>query len=141
MAKVLTKGPWHHNLEEALYHIAEAHIHEDWLVVSGAKDLTKLRKCTPKHLQDLAKELVCKHASSEATDKIDAKPSKKHDQQKQQVIQWNHNVLQYIVLDQAIWYRDVGLMEAMLPHLLFQFIGGHNTKYMTGIIELLQGLH
>ncbi|KIM73719.1 hypothetical protein PILCRDRAFT_92920 [Piloderma croceum F 1598] len=141
LAKVLSKGPFHHNLEEALYHVAEAHLCEDWLVVSGAEDLSELRNHTPEQLQTLAKELVRKHASSQAIDEIDARPTKKHDQQKRQVIQWNRDVLQYIVLDQAIRHGDVGLMEDMLPHLLFRFIGGRNTKYATECLELLQGLH
>ena len=42
LTKILNKEPIHHNLEEVLYHVAEAHIHEDWLLVSGAKDLSKL---------------------------------------------------------------------------------------------------
>jgi hypothetical protein len=50
-------------------------------------------------------------------------------------------VLQYIVLDQAICHGDTGLMKDILPHLLFQFIGGHNTKYMTKVLELLQERH
>ena len=44
-------------------------------------------------------------------------------------MQWNHDVLQYLVLDHAIHHGDVGLMEDMLPHLLFRFIGGQNPKY------------
>ena len=74
-------------------------------------------------------------------DDIDSKPCEKGDQQKRQIIQWNRDVLQYIVLDQAISHGDVGLMEDMLPHLLFQFIGGCNSKYSIEILELLQGLH
>jgi hypothetical protein len=50
LANVLTKGPFHHNLEEALYHVAEAHILEDWLVVSGASQISDLRSRTPEEL-------------------------------------------------------------------------------------------
>ena len=141
LVRVLTQGPFFHNLDEALYHVAEAHLREDWLLVSGAKDLSELRDRTPEQLCDLAKKLVREHASSQALDDMDAKPSKKHDQQKRQIIQWNRDVLQYIVLDQAIRHGDVGLMEDMLPHLLFRFIGGRNSNYATEILELLQGLH
>ena len=116
LAKVLTR-PFFHNLDEALYHVAEAHLREDWLLVSGAKDLSELRDRTPEQLCDLAKKLVCEHASSQALDEMDAKPNKKCDQQKRQIIQWNRDVLQYIVLDQAIRHGDVGMMEDMLPHL------------------------
>ena len=54
---------------------------------------------------------------------------------------WNHDILQYIVLDQAIKHGDVGLMEDMLPQLLFWFMGGRNSNYATEVLELLQGLH
>lgn len=141
LAKVLTKGPFHHNLDEALYHVAEAHIREDWLVVSGTNNLSELRSRSPEELRKLAEKLVQRHASSQALDDIDAKPIEKRDQQKRQVIQWNRDILQYIVLDQAIRHGDVGLMEDMLPHLLFRFIGGRNNKYAVEVLELLQGLH
>jgi predicted transcriptional regulator len=110
-------------------------------VVSSTKNFSELRNCTPEQLVTLVKEVVCKHALSQAMDKIDAQPTKKHDPQKRQVIQWNHDVLQYIVLEQAIYHEDFGLMENMPPHLLFQFIGGCNSKYMTEVLKLLQGLH
>jgi hypothetical protein len=86
LAKVLSKGLFHHNLEDALYHVTKAHLWEDWLIVGGVEDLSLLRNCTPEQLHYLAKELVRKHASSQAIDEIDAQPMKKHDQQKRQVI-------------------------------------------------------
>ena len=141
LTKIQNKGPFHHDLEEVLYHVAEAHIREDWLMVSGAKDLSELRNQTPTQLCDLAQKLVREHASSQAMDDIDSKPNKKRDQQKRQIIQWNRDILQYIVLDQAICHGDVGLMEDMLPHLLFRFVGGRNSKYSIETLELLQGLH
>jgi hypothetical protein len=84
---------------------------------------------------------VEKHASSKAMEIIDSKPQEERDQQKRQVIQWNRDVLQYIVLDQAIHHGDVGLMEDMLPHLFFRFVGGRNSKYATETLEMLQGFH
>ena len=32
-------------------------------------------------------------------------------------------------------------MEAMLPTLLYRFVGGGNQKYAIEVLELLQGLH
>jgi len=119
LTKMLMKGPFHHNLDKALYHIAEAHILEDWLIVSGSKNIAELRDWSPEELRKLATTLVCQHASSQAIDNMDAKPQRMHNQQKWQLMQWNQDVLQYIVLDQAISHSDVGLMEDMLPHLLF----------------------
>ncbi|TFK27907.1 hypothetical protein FA15DRAFT_753910 [Coprinopsis marcescibilis] len=76
-------------------------------------------------LKALASNLVKKYASSDA---LENNPTVQPDQQRRQVTMWNWDALQYIVLDQAIKTGDVGLMEAMLPSLLFQFLGGGNGK-------------
>ena len=89
LTKILTKGSFHHNLDEALKHVVEAHILEDWLVISGAKDISELRSRKPEQLQELAEKLILKHALSQALEKMDAKPEEHRDQQKWQVIQWN----------------------------------------------------
>ena len=72
---------------------------------------------------------------------MDKKVKNKQDQQKHQTIMWNCDVLQNIVLDQAIKHGDVGLMENMLLQLLFWFMRGRNTNYATEVLELLQGQH
>ena len=137
LARTLTKGPFHHDLDEALHHVAEAHILKDWLVVSGAASISELRSRSPGELQDLATKLVQEHASSNALDELDKLPAEKKDEQKRLLMQWNRDVLQYLVLDHAIHHGDVGLMEDMLPHLLFRFIRGQNSKYANEILELL----
>ncbi|GLB45643.1 hypothetical protein LshimejAT787_2500350 [Lyophyllum shimeji] len=120
LTRVLTQGPFHHDLEEALYHVAER---------------------TPEELAKLAAELVRHHASSEAMDDMDADTENPVDEHKRQVIMWNRDVLQYIMLNQAVRHGDVGLMEDFLPVLLFRFIVGGNGNYTNEILELLQNLH
>lgn len=44
------------------------------------------------------------------------------------------------MLDKAVKYGDVGLMEACLPQLLLRFIGGKNSNYAIEVLELLQCL-
>ena len=95
---------------------------------------------TPQELLNLADEIVRHHASAEALDDIDEKPTSERDEIKYQTIMFNWDALQYVVLDHAIKHGDVGLMEDMLPHLLFRFAGGKNSKYTIEILELLQGL-
>ena len=144
LTKPQVKGPFHHDLhdlEEALYHVAKAHIHVDWLELRKVKQLSDLQKQSPKDLLKLAEKIVEQRASSEAMDLLDAKRENQQDEEFQQVIMWNRNMLQYIVLNQAIQNGDVGLMEDMLPHLLFQFLGGGNGKYAGEVLELLQALH
>ena len=72
-----TKGPFHHNLEEALYHIAEAHICLDWLAVGGVKSLAKLRERSLEDLFELAQQLMANHVSSLAMEKMKNRPEKK----------------------------------------------------------------
>ncbi|KXN83941.1 hypothetical protein AN958_00792 [Leucoagaricus sp. SymC.cos] len=136
-----TKGPFHHNLNEALYHIAEAHILEDWLHVAEVETLEDLRSRTPEDLKILAEKLVETRASTEALDEMHKLDTNQQDEQLEQIIQWNQNVLEYIGLDIAMKYGDIGYMEDMLVPLLFRFMGGGNGNYTVEILELLQGLH
>jgi hypothetical protein len=140
LGTVSVKGPFHHDLTEALYHVAEAHIREDWLIFGKVKNLKELQKKTPEQLVALASIIVELHASSDALDRLDALPEGQQDQVYRRTIMWNRDVLQYVVLDQAVKHGDVGLMEDFLPHLLFRFLGGNNSKYANEILELLQAL-
>ena len=119
LTTISTRGPFHHHLEEILYHVAEAHIWLDWLVVAGISDLSELRGCSAEGLIQLAERVVNEHASSEAMEAIDAQPEDEQDKVKRQTILWTRDVLHYIVLDNAIKHGNVGIMEDMLPTLLF----------------------
>jgi len=136
-----TKGPFHHDLVEALYHVAEAHVRIDWLTVTKATCLEELRSWPPAKLLEYAHKLVDEHASSDAVNRMDTLPVDRQDEVQRQTILWNRDALHYITLDHAIKSGDVGLMEDMLPTLLFRFTGGGNSKYATEVLELLQGLH
>ena len=50
------------------------------------------------------------------------------------------DLLDYVLLDRAISYGDIGLLEDLLPRLLFRYIGGGSSNYSIEILELLQGL-
>ncbi|KAF6746516.1 hypothetical protein DFP72DRAFT_823129 [Ephemerocybe angulata] len=141
LTKVLTQGPFHHNLDEALRHVAEAHIREDWLEVAEVESLAELRSRPAEELKRLAMRVVKKRASSEALDKLDSKGAAGMDEELRQVIMWNRDVLQYLVLDAAVKSGDVGMMESMLPHLLYRFSGSGNSKYAIEVLELMQGLY
>ena len=110
----------------------------DWLELGKVKQLSDLRKQSPEDLLKLAEKIVEQRASSEAMDLLDAKQENQQDEEFWQVIMWNRDMLQYIVLNQAIQNGNVGLM---LPHLLFRFLGGGNGKYAGEVLELLQALH
>ena len=42
LTKVLTKGPFHHDLDETLNHVTEAHLWEEWLEVGKIEKLSSL---------------------------------------------------------------------------------------------------
>ncbi|KAL4075287.1 hypothetical protein V8B97DRAFT_2022281 [Scleroderma yunnanense] len=106
LGSALTKGPFHHDLVEAIDHV----------------NLEDLRSCQSEELVSYAHQLIDEHASSGVLDQMDALPLDKQDEVKHQTILWNHDVLHYIVLDQAIKQGD-------------------NSKCAIEVLELLQGLH
>ncbi|KAF6756532.1 hypothetical protein DFP72DRAFT_989671 [Ephemerocybe angulata] len=134
-----TQGTFYHDIVETIYEVATAHVREDWLAVGGVNSLDKLRQRSARDLKKLAAKIVETRASSEGMDQVENSPNP--DMVLWQAIMWNCDALQYIVLDEAIKNGDVGMMEALLPTLLFRFIGGGNGKYAVEVLELLQGLH
>lgn len=51
------------------------------------------------------------------------------------------DVIPFILLRAAVRTGDVGIMEDMIPLMLYRFIGGRNSNYAGEMLELLQGLH
>ncbi|KAJ7830454.1 hypothetical protein B0H14DRAFT_2515846 [Mycena olivaceomarginata] len=134
-----TEGPFFHDLNETLHIIADAQIRELWLQVSGTTKLDELRKRSPTELQKIAEKIVAEHASSGALVALQRKAHR--DEIKEQSSMFLRDVLPYIIFRAAIKHGDVGVMEDMIPQLLFRFIGGKNSKYAIEMLELLQGLH
>ncbi|KAF9236815.1 hypothetical protein BU15DRAFT_88956 [Melanogaster broomeanus] len=137
---VQTRGPFHQNLHDAIYHVAEAHFRACWKVVGEVDKLEDLRSQTPEQLLALAGQIVQNLASSRAVDSIDSQPEDRRDQAFRNSVLWNHDVLRYVDLYEATRSGDVGIMEATLPHLAFRFAGGRNSNYLTEVLELLQCL-
>ncbi|KAJ7272232.1 hypothetical protein C8J57DRAFT_1435196 [Mycena rebaudengoi] len=120
------QGPFYHHIDEALHHILEAHIREEWLETTGVKELSELRTKTPAELVALAAKVRKEHGSSYALNLMDARdgPSGKLDEVKYQSVMFTRDVLQICS-----------------PDLLFRFAGGKNSNYTGEILELLQGLN
>ncbi|KAJ3966157.1 hypothetical protein EV361DRAFT_1015463 [Lentinula raphanica] len=135
-----TKGPFWHHLDEAIYHISEAHFLASWLSVSGSQNISELTRYSPTELRDLACKLIRERASHCALHKLDKLPKDAQDSVLRQSIMWNIDVLPYLDLRDAIRKGDVGRMENLLPTLLFRFIGGGNSNYAGEVLSLLQGL-
>ncbi|KLO06378.1 hypothetical protein SCHPADRAFT_946131 [Schizopora paradoxa] len=141
ISKTITKGPFHHHLDEAIHHRLDAHLRYSWMFTSGVSNLADLRQKTPAELVELAEWVYLEHASTLALDKITSQPEEEQDELRHQSVMWNRDSLHYVTLVRAVKTGDVGIMEAMLPHLLFRFVGGGNKKYSGEVIELLQMLH
>ena len=104
-------------------------------------DLGELRKKSAAELYDLADNIWGSYASTVAMVKLGQNSDEDVDKLLPITIRFNHDLLDYFELDEAMRVGDVGRMEDMLPRLLFRFIGGGNNKYAVEILELLQGLH
>jgi len=133
------QGTFHHNLSEALLHIAEARFRDLWLVVGKVEKLEDLRNHSPQDLFDLATSIVDNYASTAALRKMDAQKSRK-DELLYQSAQMARDLLDYVDFDDAIKTGDIGRIQDLLPQLLFRFAGGKNKNYATELLELLQGL-
>ena len=138
---VQTRGPFHQNLHDAIYHVTEAHFRACWKVVGKVEKLEDLHNRTPVELYSLARQIVEELASSTTVEAIGSQPGDEQDETFRHSILWNWDSLRYIDLSEAILTGDVGILEDTLPHLAFRFSGGGNSKYTLEILELLQGLH
>ncbi|KAJ7103239.1 hypothetical protein B0H15DRAFT_935959 [Mycena belliarum] len=134
-----TQGPFFHDLSECLHIIADAQLREVWLEAAKVKSLADLRTKTPQELHALAEQIISHHASSEALTRL--KQRNISDDIKSQSIMFLRDVIPFILLRAAVRTGDVGIMEDMIPLMLYRFIGGRNSNYAGEMLELLQGLH
>ncbi|KAH7890098.1 hypothetical protein F5I97DRAFT_1934861 [Phlebopus sp. FC_14] len=138
---VQTRGSFHQNLHDAICHVTEAHFHTCWKVVAGVENLAELQSKFPSQLQALTVDIVEKLASSEALHHAYAYFDKDQNDVLCASIMWNRDALRYVDLDDTIKSGDVGVMEETLPHLLFYFVDGNNSKYAIEVLKLLQCLY
>jgi hypothetical protein len=134
------QGNFHNQLREAFLHVTEARFRDIWCVAGKVEALRDLRERSPLELRSLALHIITDYASSEGMFKLSAQ-GERCDDLLYQLIQMAHNLLDYVLLDRAVSFGDIGLLEDLLPRLLFQFIGGGSSNYLIEILELLQGLH
>lgn len=141
LQSVQIKGTFYHHLHEGILHVAEARLRDCWRKIAGVEKLADLRKRSPDELRNLAEKLVHRFASNDAVENMDLLADGQHDDTMRQSIMWNCDVLYYLLLHKSMQGGDVGMMEDLLPHLLYRFAGGGNHKYAVEVLELLQGLH
>ncbi|KAG8767148.1 hypothetical protein FRC12_006423 [Ceratobasidium sp. 428] len=91
------------------------------------------KKCTPRDLYNLAESIVSDHASTGAIQLDDS-----DDEQRTQTIQRQRDLLLFHSLRRAFKYGDVDRIEAILPELLYYFIGAGNGQYADEVYVFLQ---
>ncbi|GJE94089.1 hypothetical protein PsYK624_102570 [Phanerochaete sordida] len=138
LAKPSVQGTFHHNLDELLHHVAEAHFRDAACALAGVDSLQDLRERSPEALTELANEIWTKLASTQALEELRSK--KARDEVHEQSVMFNRDILDYLDLDDAIRHGDVGRVRNLLPRLLFRFIGGGHSNYVTETLELIQAL-
>lgn len=129
---------FHHNIQEALKHVAEAHFRDLWAVEGKVKDLSELRDKSADELYAMATRIYESRASTAALIKLKSRPRDDQDDVLISSAQFCRDVLNYLDLDDAMRFGDVDRME--LPRLLFRYHGGGNSKYALEILEVLQGI-
>ncbi len=135
-----TKGNFHQNLNGTLKEISAARFRDLWCVVGEVECLSELRDKTPDQLKEIAEKIYATRASTEAVHKQRMHPRQKQDDVLTQAIQFNRDILNFLDFDDAMKTGDVGRMRDMLPRLLFRFVGGGNSNYVTECLEIMQGL-
>jgi hypothetical protein len=121
-------------MQEALYHIATVRFRDLWCIEAGVHSLESLRDLTSDDLLQIARNLVEKYMSVAALDELKAKPSDIQDKVFAHGVLLNKDLLDYLILDDAIKTGDIMTMEDILPRLLFQFVGGRNSNYTVEVL-------
>ncbi|KAI0683127.1 hypothetical protein BC835DRAFT_1423644 [Cytidiella melzeri] len=134
------QGNFYQKVCDAYYHILEAHIRDVWELVGGVDDLAKLCEKSPEVLDSLAEKIVDKYASTLGYQKEKRRRAAQQDHVFINQILLNHDLLDYVNLDDVMRTGDVGRMIDFLPRLLFRYHGGSNWKYVIEMLELFQDL-
>lgn len=135
------QGIFHQNIKEGLTHVAAARFRDVWCTVGKVKTLKDLSKLSPDQLETMALKIVHEFASVRALHSISSKPDNQRDDVLSQAILWNKDILDYLMLNNAISSGDIVAIQDLLPRLLFRFVGGTNSKYALEVLELIQGLY
>jgi hypothetical protein len=141
LANASIQGTFYHHLEELLLHVVTARFRDAWLQASGCSSLRELRNESAERLVSLSHEIRLSYASNNALVRHDRLETSKQDEIFRQGIHFNRDLLHFVVLQRGIRNGDVGVVEAMIPRLLFRFIGTGSNNYTKEMLELLQGLH
>ncbi|KAI0686262.1 hypothetical protein BC835DRAFT_1288480 [Cytidiella melzeri] len=134
------QGPFHHGMQEALWHTTDSRFRNIWLIVCQKDEIISLRTLLPTQLKAFATRIVDEYASTSALVRHKMLPRQEQDNMLMHSILLCRDLLDYVDLDDAMKTGDVGRLEDLLPRLLFCFSGGPNSNYTIELLELLQAL-
>ncbi|KAG8740128.1 hypothetical protein FRC12_016105 [Ceratobasidium sp. 428] len=137
LQKQTSGKPDHHTVDEFLQHELSASIRGLFDEITGC-DTSESRMdwaktCTDNDLYNLAERIVTEHASSGALELDES-----DDELRKVIIQRQRDLLLYHSLRRAFKYGDVDRIEAILPELLYYFIGAGNGQYADEVYVFLQ---
>lgn len=126
-----------HTVDEFLLHEAEAHFGGLFMHLTNSETGADISSWLEKHdvtdMYNLAETCLTNHASSGAL-AVD----KSGDQMRQLVIKHQRELLLYYSVRRAYKHGDVDRIEALLPELLFFYLGSGNSNYAEEVFEFLQ---
>ncbi|KAG8698216.1 hypothetical protein FRC09_007358 [Ceratobasidium sp. 395] len=128
LQKQTSGKPDHHTVDEFLQHKLSASICGLFNKLTGCDtDESRMdwaKTCTDNDLYNLAERIVTEHVSSGALELDEA-----DDELQKLIVQRQRDLLLYHSLRPAFKYGDVDRIEAILPKLLYYFIGAGNGQY------------
>ncbi|KAG8702783.1 hypothetical protein FRC09_004533 [Ceratobasidium sp. 395] len=129
--------PDFHTVDEFLKHELEANIRGLFDELTGCSTGESraewAKSCTPTDLYKLATRILNEHASGLALD-----ADKSNDELHAVIIKRHRDLLLFYSLRRAFKYGDIDRIEAILPELLFFFVGAGNGQYADEIYQFLQ---
>lgn len=138
--RTATQGNFHYGFRQGLKHTAAARFRDLWCKVAQVDNIEELVNREPEELEALAKKILDEYASTEALNKLRSMPPAERDEELERSVQFCRDLLDYLILDDAMKTGDVGRMELLLPRLFLRFHGGGNHNYSHETLELMQAL-
>jgi hypothetical protein len=134
-----TQGTFYHSFQQLIRHVFEALVRTLFLKVGKVSSLAELRMRPAVELVQIAQQIISGYASIQAVRTHERLPTKEQDLLMRNSMLMTKDLLDWIVLQDAMKLGDTGLMKASLPRLLFRFLGNGNSNYAHEMLEALQG--
>ncbi|KAI0085281.1 hypothetical protein BDY19DRAFT_897009, partial [Irpex rosettiformis] len=130
-------GSFHYGFRERVKHTAEARFCDIWVIASKVEKFEELAKLTPEELHNLTQKILDEYALTSALEDLRNIDPKKVDKRLEHNVQFCHDLLDYLDLDDTMKTSDVRCMELFLPRMLFCFHDSSSHNYTYKTLELI----